>query len=102
MKSVFAREAAGLYVEQYAGDVLDYGRDWADLIPDGDVIVSSVWEATGAMLTAPQQVGRVTSVFVALADGARAALVSNVVQTAAGRRARWEFVVRRRTSPALM
>lgn len=102
MKSAFVVDAAGLYVEQYAGDVLDYGRDWSDLVPDTDAIVSSDWESVGATLSAPQLSGTVTSVFVALNEGVRAALVSNIVQTAAGRRARWEFVVRRRASPALM
>lgn len=99
MTTVFEREAAGLVVEQSIDDVLDYGRDWSDLVPDGDVIVSSVWQAAGATLTSPGQSGLVTNVFVALDVGTREAVVSNVVQTAAGRRQRWDFVVRRRVSP---
>lgn len=102
MMTVFEREAAGLYVDQHPADVIDYGRNWADLIPDSDVIVSSTWEAVGATLTSPQQDGLLTSVFVALEAGVREALVSNTVQTAAGRRQRWEFVLRRRASPVLM
>ena len=76
------RADATLAVYQSADDALDYALDHTDLLTDGDVIISSVWTATGdIMLVNPAQDGAIVSALIGGTQGS----AKNVVTTAAGR-----------------
>lgn len=84
------RDDATLAVYQSADDVLDYALDHADLLTDGDVIISSVWTSTGdIVLTNPAQDGAIVSALIGGTQGS----AKNLVTTAAGRRKAVTFCV---------
>lgn len=77
-------------VYQGAADALDYGLDHADLLDGGDTIISSTWSATDALtINAPTVTGSVVSALIGGTGGS----VTNVVETAAGRRKAVSFCV---------
>lgn len=84
------RADATLAVYQSADDALDYALDHTDLLTDGDVIISSVWTATGDItLVNPVQDGAIVSALIGGTQGS----AKNVVTTAAGRRKSVTFCV---------
>lgn len=84
------RSDATLAVFQRPEDKLDYALDYAELVADGDALTSSTWTHTGTLtLTDETQAGAVVSVTVEGTTGS----VTNVVETALGRRKAVTFCV---------
>lgn len=84
------RSDGTLAVVQRQEGRLEYGLDYAELVADGDSVVSSAWSCTGTLtLSDPAQSGSVVSVTVEGTQGS----VTNVVETAKGRRNAVTFCV---------
>lgn len=84
------RSDATLAVFQRPEDRLDYALDYAELVADGDSLASSTWSSTGALTLSDEgQDGAVVSVTVEGTQGS----VTNVVETALGRRKAVTFCV---------
>lgn len=84
------RADATLAVFQRPEDRLDYALDYAELVADGDSLAASTWSSTGTLTLSEQgQAGAVVSVTVEGTQGS----VTNVVETAQGRRKAVTFCV---------
>jgi hypothetical protein len=84
------RADATLAVFQRPEDRLDYALDYAELVADGDSLAASTWSITGTLtLSDESQSGAVVSVTVEGTQGS----VTNVVETAQGRRKAVTFCV---------
>lgn len=86
MISAFRIISGRLVVEQFAGEVIDYGFDWTDRLEAEETISSSVWSAdAGLAVTAPQVDGLVTSAFVGSGVAGQRYQVRNTVSTSGSR-----------------
>ena len=91
-QSAFYRDDANVLTsEQTSVDILDYTFDWADFLPQDDVIVESTWNTTGGTASAMERDGYLCSALIAGPVGIIA--VSNTIRSAFGRRKRLDFNV---------
>lgn len=90
-RSAFVFRADGaLTIYQYAGDRLDYGLNYDDLLSEDDAIVSSEWAATGGVtISAPVRVGATCSITIADTGGR----ITHTVETLKGLRKVTSFCV---------